>query len=118
MLKAIDASILEVWAVAYCYYRRAVAAQELLDSAEGATALLVTTPNGHQQQSPYIPIINRQAEILSKAAEKLGFSPTARPRIGLTLGGGELNGSTHAPATGEESIDDYLARTPRSKAVH
>jgi hypothetical protein len=78
----------------------------------------VETPNGQLMPSPYIPIINRQATILMRAAAELGFSPTARPRIGVTLGGGELNGSTNATASEQESLDEYLARAPNPKAVH
>ena len=115
MLKMIDAGVLEAWVVAHCLHRRAVRAQ----MRQGAT-LLVRTPNTNQLvQSPYIPIINRQALIMMKAAAELGFSPTARPRIGvLPLGGEALNGSTHAKAPGEESIDEYLARAPGPSSLH
>ena len=115
MLKLIDASVLECWVVAHCLHRKAVRAQ----GVEGAT-LLVRTPHTRQMvQSPLIPIINRQALIMMKAAAELGFSPTARPRVGLTLGGGELNGSANAKASGrQESIDEYLARAPTPQALH
>lgn len=114
MLKAIDASVLECWVIAHCVHRRAVKA--LMTEA----SLVVPAAPGSAQmvQSPHLPIINRQAMIMMRAASELGFSPTARPRIGLTLGGGELNGPKHAPAPGEESIDEYLARAPRTTAVH
>ena len=114
MLKMIDAGVLECWVVAHCYHRRAVRAQ----AVQGST-LLVRTPNTRQLvQSPYLPIINRQALIMSKLAAELGFSPTSRPRVGLTIGGAGLNGSTYATQPGEESLDEYLARAPDPTSVH
>lgn len=32
-------------------------------------------------QSPYLPIVNTQAQIMVKAVEQLGFSPALRTRI-------------------------------------
>jgi phage terminase small subunit len=115
MLKMIDAGVLECWVVAHCYHRRAVKAQ----AVAGAT-LLVRTPHTRQMvQSPYLAIINRQALIMSKLAAELGFSPTARPRVGLTLGGEGLNGSTHgAEGHGQETIQQYLDRAPDTSAIH
>ena len=114
MLKAIDAGVLECWVTAHYFHRQAVKA--LL--AEGKIVVLAGPKSEQLVQSPHLPIINRQALIMMRAASELGFSPTARPRIGLTLGGGELNGPSNAPAHGEESIDQYLARAPRAAPVH
>jgi P27 family predicted phage terminase small subunit len=117
MLKMIDAGVLECWVVAQCYHRRAVVMQASL----GARGLVVRTPNTRQMvQSPFLPIINRQALIMSKLAAELGFSPTARPRVGLTLGGDALNGSsTHgSEGQGQETLQQYLARAPSTEAVH
>jgi phage terminase small subunit len=117
LLKMIDGGVLECWVVAHCMHRKAVRAQ----GVEGATLLVRVSANSRQmQQSPLIPIINRQALIMMKAAAELGFSPTARPRAGVTLGGGELNGSTHGVARpqGQESVDEYLARAPAPQAIH
>ena len=47
--------------------------------------MVVKSPTqGIPVQSPYLPIINRQAEIMLRAASELGFSPTSRSRITLT----------------------------------
>jgi hypothetical protein len=83
------------------------------------SSLLVPAAPGSTQmvQSAYLQIVNRQAMIMMRAASELGFSPTARPRIGLTLGGGELNGPQDVPA-GQESLDAYLQRAPKATAVH
>jgi Phage terminase, small subunit len=34
--------------------------------------------------SPYLPVVNKQAQIMLKAAEQLGFTPTARSRVQIT----------------------------------
>jgi phage terminase small subunit len=46
--------------------------------------MLTKAPNtGLPIQSPYLPIVNKQAAIMLKAAEQLGFTPVARSRIQL-----------------------------------
>lgn len=104
MLKLIDASVLETWCVAHVMHRQAVV------ELQKAGSLMVETPNHLLVQSPYIPIINKQAEILTRAANALGFVPTTRPKIGLS-GGGEL-GASYVPSETEESLQEYLARSP------
>lgn len=109
MLKRIDSGVLEVWCAAHVMHRRA------LIKLQEAGSLMVTTPNGLLVQSPYVPIVNRQALIMMRAAAELGFSPTARPKIGLS-GGGEL-GARYVPAETEETLAEYLDRAP-DPAVH
>ena len=54
--------------------------------------MVVKSPTqGIPVQSPYLPIINRQAEIMLRAASELGFSPTSRSRITLTDAGKKEN---------------------------
>ena len=113
LLKAIDASVLECWVIAHCVHRKAV--KGLM--AESSLVVPATAGSAQLVQSAYLPIVNRQAMIMMRAASELGFSPTARPRIGLTLGGGELNGPQDVPA-GQESLDAYLQRAPKATAVH
>ena len=44
--------------------------------------MLTKAPNtGQPMQSPYLPVVNRQAHIMLKAAEQLGFTPAARSRV-------------------------------------
>jgi P27 family predicted phage terminase small subunit len=75
MLKLIDRSILAVWVVAENTHREATEKMNKF-------GLLAKTPNtGQIIQSPYLPIVNRQAQIMMKAACELGFSPTARVRL-------------------------------------
>ena len=68
-------SVLEVWACAADLYRKAQA-------GIAKTGLLVKAPNtGVPMQSPYLAIANKQAQIMTKAATEMGFTPAARSRI-------------------------------------
>jgi P27 family predicted phage terminase small subunit len=103
LLKRLDRGALIVWAVAEDLHRQAVIAQAKIGG-------LISKLKGTQTfiQSPYLPIINRQALIMLKAASELGFSPASRPRIsaaGVTPGAG-LHGNRPT------SLDDFLATDP------
>jgi P27 family predicted phage terminase small subunit len=76
LLKKIDASVLTVWVVADSIHKDASA----LLAAEGLT---VRSVNGYQIQSPYLPIINRQAVLLIKASTALGFNPASREKLDI-----------------------------------
>ena len=77
LLKRLDMSVLEVWACAADLYRKA---QEGL----GKTGLLVKASNtGVPMQSPYLAIANKQAQIMTKAATEMGFTPASRSRVSL-----------------------------------
>jgi P27 family predicted phage terminase small subunit len=43
--------------------------------------VLVTTPNGHTQPSPYLSIANKALEQLNKLVIQLGLSPASRPKV-------------------------------------
>lgn len=74
MLKKIDQSALVVWVVAEDVHRQA--------TEKLTHGLIMKAPNtGLPIQSPYLPIVNKQASIMLKAAEQLGFTPASRPRI-------------------------------------
>jgi P27 family predicted phage terminase small subunit len=45
-------------------------------------SLVVDTPNGFYQPSPYLGIANKAADIALKIAGQFGFTPAARSRIG------------------------------------
>ena len=74
--------------------------------------------SNYPQQSPYLPIINRQAVIMIKAASEMGFSPVSRPRVyaaGAQPGGQGLYATSQAKGrSGEEpvTLDEYLASAP------
>lgn len=74
LLKLLDQSVLTIWVVAEDLHREA-------SKRLAIDGLLTTTPNGMQIQSPYLPIMNRQAVLMMKAASELGFNPTARSKI-------------------------------------
>jgi P27 family predicted phage terminase small subunit len=75
LLKKLDCSALVAWVVAQDMHRQAT---EMV----ARHGLLIRAPaTGVPIQSPYVPIINRQAGIMLKAAEQLGFTPVARSRV-------------------------------------
>jgi len=76
LLKKIDSSILTIWVVAESVHREASA----LLAEEGLT---VKSVNGYLIQSPYLPIINRQAVLMLKASTALGFDPASREKLDI-----------------------------------
>ena len=69
--------VLEIWACAADLYRQAQA-------GIGKTGLLVKAPHsGVPMQSPYLAIANKQAQIMTKAAIEMGFTPASRSRISI-----------------------------------
>ncbi len=81
LLKQLDRSILAIWVVAEDLHREA--AEKIAQYG-----LLTKSPNaGLPLQSPYLAILNKQAQIMLKAGAELGFSPASRTRVqidGLT----------------------------------
>jgi P27 family predicted phage terminase small subunit len=78
LLKELDQSVLTIWVVAENLHREAT---EKVHS-EG---MITLAPNTKLPiQSPYMPIINRQAEIMLKAAGQMGFTPASRSKIVMT----------------------------------
>jgi P27 family predicted phage terminase small subunit len=72
-------SVLEIWACAADLYRKAQA-------GIAKTGLLVKAPNtGVPMQSPYLAIANKQAQIMTKAATEMGFTPASRSRVALPI---------------------------------
>jgi P27 family predicted phage terminase small subunit len=115
MLTLIDFGALEVWTVALAMHRKATRVL----SKQG---MVIAAPNTRVPiQNPYLSIMNRQALIMLRASEQLGFTPAARPRItsgtGMPVGGESLNGS-RLDASDTESIDDYLLSAPKARAIH
>jgi phage terminase small subunit len=110
LLKRLDRGALVAWVVAEDLHRQATVAQNRLGQ------LLVRTPNTQQLvQSPYLPVINRQALIMLKAASELGFTPVSRPRIfgGASPPGEGLYGDQIPKGQQQQaSLDDFLASDP------
>lgn len=78
LLKRLDRSLMVAWVVAEDMHRRAARAIE----KEGMLAIYESGP----QQSPWVAILNKQAQIMMKAAADLGFSPSSRSRIQVADG--------------------------------
>src|SRR5262245_26504777 len=72
VLRRIDKAVLTAFIIAQDTHQRATVAMMKME-------LLVESPK--QQQNPYLPIINRQAVLMIRAANELGFTPCARARI-------------------------------------
>lgn len=78
LLKQLDASLLRIWVVAFDIHREA-------SEHVARHGLIIKSPSkGVPMQNPYLPIINRQAGIMMKAAAEMGFSPSSRGRVGST----------------------------------
>jgi len=80
LLKKLDRSVLAIWIVAEDLHREA---------AEKVTqyGLLTKSPNaGIPLQSPYLAILNKQAQIMLKAGAELGFTPSSRTRVQVAAG--------------------------------
>ncbi len=78
LLKRLDMSVLEVWACAADLYRKAQA-------GIAKSGMLVKSPNGIPMQSPYLAIANKQAQIMTRAATEMGFTPASRSRVTLPM---------------------------------
>ena len=77
LLRKLDRSVITACVVAEDFHRKAT---EQVDKF----GLLTKAPNtGLPIQSPYLPVVNKQAAIMLKAGEQLGFSPASRSRIQL-----------------------------------
>lgn len=88
LLKRLDMSVLEIWACAADLYRQA-------QTGITQTGLLVPAPNtGVPMQSPYLAIANKQAQIMTKAATEMGFTPASRSRVSMPV---ETPSAEHDP---------------------
>jgi P27 family predicted phage terminase small subunit len=76
LLKKIDMSTLEIWVVACVFHRQA--AEEVARNGQVCTA-----PSGYMQTNPYMTNMNRQAQIMLKAAEQMGFTPASRGKVSI-----------------------------------
>ena len=43
--------------------------------------MMIKSPNGYPIQSPYVAILNHQADLMLKVAGEFGFTPASRSRI-------------------------------------
>lgn len=80
LLRCLDTNLLKIWVVAADLHNQAT-------DEVNKNGMLLKTEKGNFIQSPYLPIINKQAQIMMKAVSELGFSPTSRSRTTLAEGG-------------------------------
>ena len=106
LLKKIDRDILLIWVEARDRWNTAREMQAKLD-ASNELKLLIKGPLG-LEASPYNRILETTAKTMLRCASELGFSPAARPRLGV------------APAASEPGADDpwsgLLRLVPGGKA--
>lgn len=74
LLKRLDISMLENWVCAVVVFRQAQ--QKVQEQG-----LTIISPNGMEIQNPHLGIMNRQSQIMMKAASEMGFSPASRSKI-------------------------------------
>lgn len=83
VLKRIDKAVLAGFIVAEDTHRKASLAMQ-------QSQLLVKSPKQElPMQNPYLPIVNRQYQLMLRGASELGFTPCSRARI-------ESGNTTHA----------------------
>lgn len=81
LLKNLDRSVLSVWVVSEDLHRQA-------SEKIAAFGMITKSPDkGVPMQNPFLPILNKQAQIMLKAAGDLGFTPAGRTRIAVGDGG-------------------------------
>ena len=76
LLRRLDERVLFLWTVAAWAHSDAVAK---LAEANGLTSY--NRKNHRQQMNPLLSIIDREANVMLRAAAELGFSPTSRSRV-------------------------------------
>jgi P27 family predicted phage terminase small subunit len=82
VITVVDRAVL----AAYCQaYGRWVEAEEKLKE----TPLLIRTPSGYVQQSPWLTVANRQMELMGRYMAEIGLTPASRSRIVSLRGGPE-----------------------------
>lgn len=75
LLRRLDSRILFAWCMAAALHSQA--------AHEVATlgALVKTKRNKELIQNPYLAVMNRQAQIMLRAAAEMGFTPSSRSRV-------------------------------------
>ena len=111
---------------AYCQaYGRWVEAEEKL----AETPLLLKTPSGYVQQSPWLTVANKQLELMGRYMAELGLTPTSRTRVAVRPGAADQadgplkivfvrrypDGTEveYAPGSGGTVVPEMVAANPR-----
>jgi len=101
VLGRIDVGVLGIWCTAYSLHRAAYA--EI--TKRGRAALVYRAPQADVLLiNPYVSVMNKQAQIMLKAASELGFTPASRPRL---TGNGDLPPPRRADPNDDRDEDDH-----------
>lgn len=95
ILTNLDRAALAAYCGAYAMWAEATEAIQKFGT-------MVKSPSGFPQQSPYVSIANRQAEIMIRIAAEFGFTPASRSRIST-------------PSEKERTLFDILEGTSAEK---
>lgn len=95
ILTNLDRAALAAYCGAYAMWAEATEAIQKFGT-------MVKSPSGYPQQSPYVSIANRQAELMMRIASEFGFTPASRSRIS-------------APIAPEPSLFDHVPQEPDSE---
>src|SRR3982074_136570 len=92
MLTKLDRAALAAYCGAYALWAEATVQLQKYGA-------MIKSPTGFPIQSPYLSIVNRQAEIMMRIASEFGFTPASRSRIA-------------APAKSGLSLFDFVEDPP------
>jgi P27 family predicted phage terminase small subunit len=92
ILTNLDRAALAAYCGAYAMWAEATEAIQKFGT-------MVKSPSGYPQQSPYVAVANRQAEIMMRIASEFGFTPASRSRIAT-------------PPNDERTLFDILGNRP------
>jgi P27 family predicted phage terminase small subunit len=76
LMSDLDRAMLAAYCQAYALWVEGVAAIRKFGT-------MVKSPSGFPMQSPYVAVVNKQAELMVRIAAEFGFSPSSRSRIAL-----------------------------------
>jgi P27 family predicted phage terminase small subunit len=99
LLKCLDRGVLATWVCAEAAHKEA--AQHV--AAEGT--VVVCEDKGVRIQNPYLRVMTKQAEIMMRSAQLLGFAPAVRPRI-------EIADAADPEARRGDELDRLLDQRP------
>lgn len=130
LLRIIDRSALAVWVVAEDLHVQACKFQAragLLTRVgppppKAEPGMPQEPDNRPLQQSPFLPIINKQAFLMLKAAAELGFTPASRSRVATSANASAMAPGVVAgpakPGAAPVALEDYLAAAPVPPSMH
>ena len=74
LIAHLDRGLLAIYCVAFAQWLEAAEFIQKFGS-------MVKTPNGFPVQSPYVAILNRQADTMIRIASEFGFTPASRAKL-------------------------------------